>query len=320
MRKKLYIKRGLGACGIIVLLVCLALIGRGRDEKVRGSDTVGDGTYLLTVDGYGVTEEEYLMFLRDQKAAAVNYFWANYGMQPDDEFWTSETNGETPIGFAKEKALEAVVRAKEEFILASERGILEYKDYGSMMADMDDENASRADKKESGEAFYGVTEFTPFTYYQYLNGNIRSELEYAQEELTDPTEKQLREIYEDNKENLTLGSVYHYTVLYADGRKEEVSQNSREIGKEDSTTEDLIYNYFAFMNPGDSIEGYSYHGEQTNIVFGSVENLGYMPFEEAGDSLRVFFARQELSRLIDEMAEDAEIVFDQERYDSLMMP
>ena len=176
------------------------------DSSSNGGDTSvsADSDYLLTVDGYGVTGEEFLLFLRDQKAATANYYWVNYEMQPDDEFWNTEVDGQTPTEYAKERALDAVVEAKEEFILADERGILEYKDYNGMMDDMEKENEERAEKEESGEAYYGLTEYTPFTYYQYLSGNVRSELEKSQEEITDPTEEELRQVYEENKENLTL--------------------------------------------------------------------------------------------------------------------
>lgn len=322
MMKKQYIKRSrriFGIFALTALLSSLVLGGCGKEEQSKGSDSVDSGAYLLTVDGYGVTEEEFMLFLRDQKAATVNYFWVNYKAESDDKFWTSEFDGVTPLDYAKEKALAAVVQAKEEFILASERGILEYKDYGGMMEEMEEENAQRASKKDSGDAFYGLSEFTPFTYYQYLNGNIRSELEHSQEELVEPTKKQLEEVYEANKENLTLGTVYKYTVIYEDGRTEEVTQNTRDIAKEDTTTEDLIYNYFDYMKPGDSIQGYLYREDKVNIVLKSVESLGYMPFEEAEDSLRVFFARSEVSRLIAERVEAAEIVFDQDRYDAITM-
>lgn len=289
----------------------------GGDADKTASE---DSGYLLTVDGYGVTEEEFLMFLRDQKAAATNYYWVNYEMQPDAEFWDTEVEGQTPTEYAKEKALDAVVEAKEEFILADERGILDYKDYDGMMDDMDKENKKRAQQQEDGEAFYGLTEYTPFTYYQYMSGNVRAELEKDQEEISEPTEEALRQVYEENKENLTLGTVYNYTVRYADGTQEDVSQNTRDIAKDDTTIEDLIANYFCFMQAGETIPGYLYHGETADITLQSVEELGYMSFEEAEDSLRVFYARSEMSRLIAERVGKAEIVFDKERYDALEMP
>ena len=156
MMKKQYIKRSrriFGIFALTALLSSLVLGGCGKEEQSKGSDSVDSGAYLLTVDGYGVTEEEFMLFLRDQKAATVNYFWVNYKAESDDKFWTSEFDGVTPLDYAKEKALAAVVQAKEEFILASERGILEYKDYGGMMEEMEEENAQRASKRTAGMRF-----------------------------------------------------------------------------------------------------------------------------------------------------------------------
>ena len=309
--------------GTFVLLLggCGKTQDSSADDSGKDKETSGNSEeYLLTVDGYGVTEDEFMLFLRDQKAATANYYWVNYEMQPDGEFWTTEVDGQTPTEYAKEKALDALVEAKEEFILADERGILEYQDYDGMMEDMEKENEERAAKEESGEAYYGLTEYTPFTYYQYLSGNVRAELEKNQEEITDPTEEQLKQVYEENKENLTLGQVYNYSVRYEDGTEETVSQNTREIGKEDTTIEDLIDNYFAYMQPGETITGYTYHGETADITLQSVENLGYMSFEEAEDSLRAFYARTEISSLLSDRVENAEIEFDQERWDALEMP
>ena len=309
--------------GTFVLLLggCGKTQDSSADDSGKDKETSGNSEeYLLTVDGYGVTEDEFMLFLRDQKAATANYYWVNYEMQPDGEFWTTEVDGQTPTEYAKEKALDALVEAKEEFILADERGILEYQDYDGMMEDMEKENEERAAKEESGEAYYGLTEYTPFTYYQYLSGNVRAELEKNQEEITDPTEEQLKQVYEENKENLTLGQVYNYSVRYEDGTEETVSQNTREIGKEDTTIEDLIDNYFAYMQPGETITGYTYHGETADITLQSVENLGYMSFEEAEDSLRAFYARTEISSLLSDRVENAEIEFDQERWDALKMP
>lgn len=309
--------------GTFVLLLggCGKAQDSSADDSGKDKETSGNSEeYLLTVDGYGVTEDEFMLFLRDQKAATANYYWVNYEMQPDGEFWTTEVDGQTPTEYAKEKALDALVEAKEEFILADERGILEYQDYDGMMEDMEKENEERAAKEESGEAYYGLTEYTPFTYYQYLSGNVRAELEKNQEEITDPTEEQLKQVYEENKENLTLGQVYNYSVRYEDGTEETVSQNTREIGKEDTTIEDLIDNYFAYMQPGETITGYTYHGETADITLQSVENLGYMSFEVAEDSLRAFYARTEISSLLADRVENAEIEFDQERWDALEMP
>ncbi|MBR4058280.1 MAG: hypothetical protein IKK03_00380 [Lachnospiraceae bacterium] len=312
---------------LVVLLGCLMLgcSGEGKsgivtDERSKGNDSVEDGTYLLTVDGYGVTEEEFLLFLRDMKAATANYYWVNYQLQPDKCFWDTEVDGRTPLEYAKERALDAVIRAKVEFILASEWGILEYTNYNSMMENMEEENIERSEKKEQGEVYYGISEYTPYTYYQYLNENIQSELEYYYEENSNPTEEQLRVVYDENLDKLTLGAVYHYTVVYEDGKTEEVSLDTNKIGKEDYTAEELASYYFPNMEQGDIISEYYYYNGLADITLNSVEERGEMSFEEAKDSCRVFWARSEVSRLIKERSESAEIAVDEARYATLSMP
>ena len=107
--------------GTFVLLLggCGKTQDSSEDDSGKDKETSGNSEeYLLTVDGYGVTEDEFMLFLRDQKAATANYYWVNYEMQPDDEFWNTEVDSQTPTEYAKERALDAVVEAKEEFILA----------------------------------------------------------------------------------------------------------------------------------------------------------------------------------------------------------
>ncbi len=291
-----------------------------EEEIADKSAELTDSEYLLTVDGYGVTEEEFLMFLRDQKAVTTNYYWTNYKMETNDAFWRTEVDGQTPLDYAKDRALDQVTEAKAEFILASEKEILEYKDYDEMMKDMERENKERAKKKDSGETFYGVEEYSPFTYYQYLSGGARSELENRQIEKTNPSKEELEALYEEYKESFSLGEIYKYTVHYADGTTETVEQNTREIGKGEEVKEDLIYNYFPMMQAGEFIDYYIYDGREASIEFNGVKSLGYASFEETEKSLRAFYARAEVAGWIEKMTQDAEIVIDEARYDALEMP
>lgn len=316
-------------------IVAIVLGGCGKEEKPEEKseqktaqestmsekiEELIDSEYLLAVDGYGVTEEEFLMFLRDQKAATANYYWTNYEMQPNGEFWKTEVDGQTPLEYAKERALSSVIEAKAEFILADERGILEYQDYDGMIEDMEAENTKRAEQIANGETVYGNTEYTPFTYYQYMNGNARAELEKNQIEITEPTEEKLKQVYEENKETFSLGQVFTYTVHYADGTEETVEQNTREIGKEETTKEDLIYNYFTYMQPGETVENYVYQGKDAVVELNSVENLGYASFEESEKSLRAFYARAELNQIIADKVSNVEVRINKERYGALQMP
>lgn len=298
----------------------LSLTACGGDAAAKsGGDTVGDGQYLLTVDGYGVTEEEFLQFLGDQKAITTNYFWTNYQLQGGPDYWATEVDGQTPLGYAKQRALDTLVKSKVEFILAAERDILPYKDYDALMEEMDAENADRAKKLETGEVFYGITQFTPFTYYQYLNTNLRSELEQSQRKLSAPTEADLRRVYDENLESFTLGDVYVYRVNYSDGTAETVTQNSLEIGKADEITEILV-EQFNSMTPGSSISSFDYHGKTAEIILLSNTHQGHAAFEDVADSLHALYARSELSALIQARVKTATITLDQARFDAVQMP
>lgn len=306
------------AFALAAALLLVSLTGCGESGR-SADDTVGDGTYLLTVDGYGVTEEEFLLFLSGQKAVTANYFWTNYQIQPDANFWTTPVNGETPIEYARERALKELITAKVTFILASEWDILPYQDYNGLMEEMEAENAGRVQKLESGEVFYGVSQFTPFTYYQYLNNNAGAELEYAQRKMADPTEEELAQVYKTYKEYFQLGTDYVYEAVYEDGSRENVTQNSLEVGKEDYTTE-LLLEEFASMECGQMLYGVNFHGRTADILLQEKTYLGYADPEDVEDSLRNLYAREKVSELIQTRAQEAQVEIDHERFDAIEMP
>lgn len=291
----------------------------GTADTGGGGDTLKDRNYLLTVDGYGVKEEEYLLFLRDQKAATANHYWVNYKVQPDSAFWETEFDGQTPLQYAKEKALQALVRAKQEFILAKEWKIADYKNYDEMMEDMAEENRDRAEKQSEGDVIYGLSEFAPFTYYNYLNNNVRSELKYDLAKRIEPTKEQLLAVYEAHKTDFSRGIVYHYTVTYEDGKTESYSQNSNEVGKADETLEYLVYQCFPEMNPGEKIKDFSYHGSFVAVTLDSTEDLGVATLEEVKESVYLILAEEEVNQILDERCKSAEIKIDQICYDRLKM-
>ncbi|KJB88186.1 hypothetical protein AZ66_08765 [Paenibacillus sp. E194] len=59
--------------------------------------------WLFTVDGYAVTDEEFLFYINDQRAVTVDYFNRTYGAQVDEGFWSRQygANQETPSEYAK---------------------------------------------------------------------------------------------------------------------------------------------------------------------------------------------------------------------------
>ena len=167
--------------------------------------------------------------------------------------------------------------------------------------------------------YYGVNAFTPFTYYQYLTDNASAEMETVLEKQLTPTEAELQQVYEEYKEVLSLGTTYRYRIETADGTLQELTQNTREIGKTDTVTEDLIYGYFTSMQPGQSFT-YDYYGQEATVTLLDVQDEGVQSFEQAKDSLMVFYARQKLADLLEQRTQNADVVLDQARYDALEMP
>lgn len=319
MKYKIYAVLGLVFVIIIIGIIAVSFQNGKNDIKQMGNDIVGDGTWLLTVDGYGVTEEEYLMFLGNQKAVTANYFWTKYNAQPDAEFWTSEFGGENPLKYAKDRALQDVIRSKTEFLLASERKIFEYKDYNGLIKDMTEENQKRKTMQSEGEPVYGLSEYTPFTYYQYIRNNITAELKYSQRNLVRPTNKQLKTEYEKNKELFSLGVEYKFNVAYSDGTQEEVTQSNLTVAKEDDMTNMLIYK-FENMDDGDVIKNVYYRGKNADITLIQKKHQGYQTMDESKEALYAICADKELSELIQSRVDSAEVEIDIPRYEAIEMP
>lgn len=319
MKYKIYSILGLVFIIIILRILTLSFSDEENNATQKGIDNIDDGSWLLTVDGYGVTEEEYLMFLSEQKAVTANYFWTKYNVQPDAKFWTSEFGGENPLKYAKDKALQDVIRSKIEFLLASEREIFEYKDYNSLIKCMAAENQKRKTMQSDGEPVYGLSEYTPFTYYHYIRNNIKSELKYSQRDLVKPTNKQLKTEYEKNRALFCKGTEYEFNAEYSDGTKDKIIQSSLTVPKEDDITNMLLHQ-FENMNTGDVIKNVYYRGKKADITLIEKKHQGYQTIDEAKETLYAICADKELSELIESRANSAEIEFDIARYEAIEMP
>ena len=84
-------------------------------------------------------------------------------------------------------------------------------------------------------------------------------------------------------------------------------------------TEDLIYGYFTSMQPGQSF-AYEYYGQEATVTLLDAKDEGMQTFEQAKDSLKVFYARQKLAELLEQRTQNADVVLDKARYDALEMP
>ncbi|NEZ42866.1 hypothetical protein [Paenibacillus alvei] len=73
-RRKPTVRIWFTAVILIVLAVLMMILT--TNKKVALPDN-----WLFTVDGYAVTDEEYLFYINEQRAVTVNYFYRGYRQQ-----------------------------------------------------------------------------------------------------------------------------------------------------------------------------------------------------------------------------------------------
>lgn len=105
---------------LFTALIVLALLMLGLTNKKAELPE----NWIFTVDGYAVTEEEFHFYVTEQRAVTADYFFRTYGAQVDEGFWTRKygKNHETPSEYAKNSAMTALLKTKQEQFIADERG------------------------------------------------------------------------------------------------------------------------------------------------------------------------------------------------------
>lgn len=162
-----------------------------------------DGNVIARVNQYPVSKAEFKHWMLLQRAEVHNYFYSKYHATDSEDFWETETEGESPLEMLKELALEKAVRCKVQQILALEKGIVDHIDFDQMMLEMQQENLQRKRKIESGEVVYGAKSYTERTYFAHEFDKMVIQLKsaLAKDELK-PSEKDLEAIVKN--ENFPL--------------------------------------------------------------------------------------------------------------------
>lgn len=170
---------------MLVLIALLAVVG-------IPSKSTGNQTGLITVNTTQIAEEEFTMFLQDQKAMTVNYFVQKYNAEYGAEFWTTEYEGEVPLEVAKQAALEEVIRIKIEQEIAQELGLIKDNQFETIM------KLAKEDK-----SIYGVENLDFFQQYTVYHSKLMLEAQQKYKIKTkDISEKEIQAKYEAIKEEV----------------------------------------------------------------------------------------------------------------------
>ncbi|MGG0813087.1 hypothetical protein ABE142_10460 [Paenibacillus alvei] len=310
-RRKPTVRIWFTAVILIVLAVLMMILT--TNKKVALPDN-----WLFTVDGYAVTDEEYLFYINEQRAVTVNYFYRTYGAQVDEGFWTRQygENQETPSEYAKKAAMTALLRAKQEQIIADERDIAPYRSFDELKSDMEDENAKRAEMENTGDTYYGLPELDLYQYMQYVSGARWPDLVETQVEKTKMSDAELQVEYASRSAKY-VRTADELTAMFATTGQEmeEKVLNRLDISKED--TESLnFWESLAAASVGETVIG-KYMGEDVIATLMTKPEITKLTLKELKDSIIYGRAESDLRTLIATRADKAKITYNGNQFDEL---
>lgn len=300
---------------LFTALIVLALLMLGLTNKKAELPE----NWIFTVDGYAVTEEEFHFYVTEQRAVTADYFFRTYGAQVDEGFWTRKygKNHETPSEYAKNSAMTALLKTKQEQFIADERGIAPYKSFDELESDMDDENVKRAKMDDSGETYYGLPQFELYQYMQYLSGARWPDLVETQVKKTKMSNAELQVEYASKSAEYTRVADKLTVMLATTGQaKEEKVLNRLDISKED--TESLkFWESLAAASVGETVIGKYMDEDVIATLITKPENTK-LKLEEVKDSIIYEWAESDLRALITN-TNKLKIVYNGNRFSELVV-
>lgn len=297
----------------VILIVLAVLMMILTNKKVALPEN-----WLFTVDGFAVTDEEYLFYIQEQRAVTADYFYRTYGAEVNEGFWTRQygENQETPSEYAKKSAMTALLRDIEERIIADELDIAPYKSFDELNSDMVDENAKRAEMENTGDTYYGLPELDLYQYMQFVSGARWPDLVETQVKKTKMSDAELQDEYASRSAEY-VRTADALTVKFATTGKamEEKVLNRLDISKED--TESLhFWESLATASVGETVIG-NYMGEDVIATLITKPVITKLTLEKVKDSIIYGRAEYDLRTLIASRADKAKIVYNGNQFNEL---
>lgn len=274
---------------------------------------------LLTIDGYPLSAEEFDFFLQEQRALTAAQFGRDFGAVVDAGFWTRSYDGLTPTDYAKERALQAATEAKVIQIMLFELDILEDISFASIQDQMNAENADREEKLRQNEVVYGLTRYDFPTFYRYTCAQQLSELRSYYEKTYQPTQKELEEVYQQQKSFFHQGYLVEFEVAFEDTGEIEIrTLSTPELHKEDMENGALFDALLAHGSGADPMEAVVDLRPALVTVY-RIEDLGLRLMEEVKGELSMLVAEEAMYTDIDARVRSASVLRDEILWNAIVM-
>ncbi len=150
--------------------------------------------YIGTIAGMVVTKEEVLREMERYRADVYRDIATEDPGKQSGSFWDKEIRGIKAIDILRTRAIDSLSVIKVQEKLLRERNLWPYKDYESLLKDLEVNNRNRKKSVAGHEVIYGPIEFSEQTFFDYCFSNalIRLKNSLVNEKLIVITEVDLQ--------------------------------------------------------------------------------------------------------------------------------
>lgn len=177
------------------------------------SCSVNENSCLYKINGEDVTQSEKDYFLTKLRPEVISEYIFNYGIEFDENFWTTPVDGKTPEEYLESLVENEILKAKVQLILCKEKGV-----YEDISFDYLYNKAVEFNKENEKNETVGINNIPLENFYDYYLDNGVAEVKNILGESTlKPTEDEIKNKSQEIKEK------------YPDKDNEELSSIAKDI-------------------------------------------------------------------------------------------
>ncbi len=197
--------------------VCLALAALAVTAVTMLSHRTSETNEIASLDGHPVTRDELLFHMRRLAPTVQNELRNKYNLRGKTD-WNAKAGDKTALQRLETRALDEIWRDKTTLVLAKEQGLIDSVDHADFLAELAEENESRAKGIAAGRTVYGVAQFSPEEYYTHrlteLTTNLKKRLSADAEAPLRVTDADVRHAFDADRDAWSANATtYKYAQL-----------------------------------------------------------------------------------------------------------
>lgn len=326
--------------GLVIVVISLVGFTYGLTSGKEGEI---QPDHVLSMNDIGVSAEEFMLFLQDEKAATATYFYQKYGAEDSEDFWNKSYEGEIPIEFAKETAIEKLVNLKVEQELAVAYGLLESPLFEDIERELENE-----------DSMYGAESLNEYQQYMLYHSKILIDtLTQFKNDSSGLPEKDLEAYYEDHQftmfkeadevKAIQIGMVFtnnepkdsvvaeitaqlqNDSSIHELEEKYNITIQEKEYGPKEGKDENasqlemLLSSEAHTLGVGEVSDPVQY-GEQYFIMMVTEKNEGKVKsFEEVKENIQNLLIEEAFNKMIEDNVRNAQIIFNEQKLRDIQM-